>query len=143
MRSYWARLQLPRVPFTSRKGLWETESTLANNSSSRSFSSTANKMPAVHHKLLLEEALQDSPQTRSLLSVFEEDSGTLTDYTNQLLQSMQRVFGAQSEMGLATEQLSQQLLDYEKKVSEGATILGHVPVSLICSYCCGQPLSPR
>uniref|UniRef100_A0A8C3AJD4 Adaptor protein, phosphotyrosine interacting with PH domain and leucine zipper 2 n=1 Tax=Cyclopterus lumpus TaxID=8103 RepID=A0A8C3AJD4_CYCLU len=36
------------------------------------------------------------PQTRSLLSVFEEDSGTLTDYTNQLLQSMQRVFGAQT-----------------------------------------------
>ncbi|CAL8359235.1 unnamed protein product [Lota lota] len=72
-------------------------------------------MPAVHHKLLLEDALQDSPQTRSLLSVFEEDAGTLTDYTNQLLQSMQRVFGAQSEMGLATQQLSQQLLDYEKK----------------------------
>ncbi|XP_058500753.1 DCC-interacting protein 13-beta [Solea solea] len=72
-------------------------------------------MPAVHHKLLLEEALQDSPQTRSLLSVFEEDAGMLTDYTNQLLQSMQRVFGAQSEMGLATEQLSRQLLDYEKK----------------------------
>ncbi|GAA6223936.1 DCC-interacting protein 13-beta isoform X1 [Lates japonicus] len=72
-------------------------------------------MPAVHHKLLLEEALQDSPQTRSLLSVFEEDSGMLTDYTNKLLQSMQRVFGAQSEMGLATEQLSQQLLEYEKK----------------------------
>ncbi|XP_017290265.1 DCC-interacting protein 13-beta isoform X2 [Kryptolebias marmoratus] len=72
-------------------------------------------MPAVHHKLLLEDALQDSPQTRSLLSVFEEDSGMLTDYTNQLLQTLQRVFGAQSEMGLATEQLSQQLLDYEKK----------------------------
>lgn len=34
-------------------------------------------------------------QTRSLLSVFEEDAGTLTDYTNQLLQSMQRVYGAQ------------------------------------------------
>ncbi|KAL2093860.1 hypothetical protein ACEWY4_011172 [Coilia grayii] len=72
-------------------------------------------MPAVHHKLLLEEALQDSPQTRSLLSVFEEDAGTLTDYTNQLLQTMQRVFGAQSEMGLATEQLSKQLLEYEKQ----------------------------
>ncbi|KAM9854529.1 DCC-interacting protein 13-beta [Aulostomus maculatus] len=72
-------------------------------------------MPAVHHKLLLEDALQDSPQTRSLLSVFEEDAGMLTEYTNQLLQSMQRVFGAQSEMGLATEQLSQQLLEYEKK----------------------------
>uniref|UniRef100_A0A8C7VLN0 PH domain-containing protein n=1 Tax=Oncorhynchus mykiss TaxID=8022 RepID=A0A8C7VLN0_ONCMY len=53
--------------------------------------------------------------TRSLLSVFEEDAGTLTDYTNQLLQSMQRVYGAQSEMGLATEQLSRQLLEYEKQ----------------------------
>ncbi|XP_061891484.1 DCC-interacting protein 13-beta [Entelurus aequoreus] len=72
-------------------------------------------MPAVHHKLLLEEALQDSPQTRSLLSVFEEDAANLTEYTNQLLQSMQRVYGAQSEMALATEQLSQQLLSYEKK----------------------------
>ncbi|XP_069048749.1 DCC-interacting protein 13-beta isoform X2 [Lepisosteus oculatus] len=71
-------------------------------------------MPAVH-KLLLEEALQDSPQTRSLLSVFEEDAGTLTDYTNQLLQSMQRVFGAQNEMSLATQQLSKQLLEYEKQ----------------------------
>ncbi|CDQ60238.1 unnamed protein product [Oncorhynchus mykiss] len=71
-------------------------------------------MPAAH-KLLLEEALQDSPQTRSLLSVFEEDAATLTDYTNQLLQSMQRVYGAQSEMGLATEQLSSQLLEYEKQ----------------------------
>uniref|UniRef100_A0A671K5D5 DCC-interacting protein 13-beta-like n=1 Tax=Sinocyclocheilus anshuiensis TaxID=1608454 RepID=A0A671K5D5_9TELE len=74
-------------------------------------------MPAVHHKLLLEEALQDSPQTRSLLSVFEEDAGTLTNYTNQLLQSMQRVFGAQNEMALATEQLSKQLLDYEKQLN--------------------------
>uniref|UniRef100_A0A8C1JDW9 DCC-interacting protein 13-beta n=1 Tax=Cyprinus carpio TaxID=7962 RepID=A0A8C1JDW9_CYPCA len=72
-------------------------------------------MPAVHHKLLLEEALQDSPQTRSLLSVFEEDAGTLTNYTNQLLQSMQRVFGAQNEMALATEQLSKLLLEYEKQ----------------------------
>uniref|UniRef100_A0A8B9RH97 Adaptor protein, phosphotyrosine interacting with PH domain and leucine zipper 2 n=1 Tax=Astyanax mexicanus TaxID=7994 RepID=A0A8B9RH97_ASTMX len=53
--------------------------------------------------------------TRSLLSVFEEDAGTLTDYTNQLLQSMQRVFGAQNEMALATEQLSRQLLEYEKQ----------------------------
>ncbi|KAG7456073.1 hypothetical protein MATL_G00247800 [Megalops atlanticus] len=69
-------------------------------------------MPAVH-KLLLEEALQDSPQTRSLLSVFEEDAAGLTDYTNQLLQSMQRVYGAQNEMVLATQQLSKQLLEYE------------------------------
>lgn len=71
-------------------------------------------MPAVD-KLLLEEALLDSPQTRSLLSVFEEDAGTLTDYTNQLLQTMQRVYGAQNEMCLATQQLSGQLLSYEKQ----------------------------
>ncbi|XP_077195831.1 DCC-interacting protein 13-beta isoform X2 [Paroedura picta] len=71
-------------------------------------------MPAVD-KLRLEDALQDSPQTRSLLSVFEEDAGTLTDYTNQLLQAMQRVYGAQNEMCLATQQLSKQLLAYEKQ----------------------------
>ncbi|XP_050995649.1 DCC-interacting protein 13-beta isoform X2 [Acomys russatus] len=71
-------------------------------------------MPAVD-KLLLEDALQDSPQTRSLLSVFEEDAGTLTDYTNQLLQAMQRVYGAQNEMCLATRQLSRQLLAYEEQ----------------------------
>uniref|UniRef100_A0A4W6DK41 BAR domain-containing protein n=1 Tax=Lates calcarifer TaxID=8187 RepID=A0A4W6DK41_LATCA len=65
--------------------------------------------------LFLLVSLQNCTSTRSLLSVFEEDSGMLTDYTNKLLQSMQRVFGAQSEMGLATEQLSQQLLEYEKK----------------------------
>ncbi|XP_007424414.1 DCC-interacting protein 13-beta [Python bivittatus] len=71
-------------------------------------------MPAVD-KLRLEEALQDSPQTRSLLSVFEEDAGTLTEYTNQLLQAMQRVYGAQNEMCLATQQLSKHLLAYEKQ----------------------------
>ncbi|XP_069486046.1 DCC-interacting protein 13-beta isoform X2 [Ambystoma mexicanum] len=71
-------------------------------------------MPAVD-RLLLEEALLDSPQTRSLLSVFEEDAGTLTDYTNELLQAMQRVYGAQNEMCLATQQLSKQLLAYEKQ----------------------------
>ncbi|XP_037369619.1 DCC-interacting protein 13-beta isoform X2 [Talpa occidentalis] len=71
-------------------------------------------MPVVD-ELLLEEALQDSPQTRSLLSVFEEDACTLTDYTNQLLQAMQRVYGAQNEMSLATQQLSKQLLAYEKR----------------------------
>ncbi|XP_050842052.1 DCC-interacting protein 13-beta isoform X2 [Serinus canaria] len=52
---------------------------------------------------------------RSLLSVFEEDAGTLTEYTNQLLQAMQRVYGAQNEMCLATQQLSKQLLAYEKQ----------------------------
>uniref|UniRef100_A0A7M4G322 Adaptor protein, phosphotyrosine interacting with PH domain and leucine zipper 2 n=1 Tax=Crocodylus porosus TaxID=8502 RepID=A0A7M4G322_CROPO len=65
-------------------------------------------MPAVD-KLLLEEALQDSPQTRSLLSVFEEDAGTLTEYTNQLLQAMQRVYGAQ--LNILHTELAKQLAD--------------------------------
>uniref|UniRef100_A0A8B9PYV5 Adaptor protein, phosphotyrosine interacting with PH domain and leucine zipper 2 n=1 Tax=Apteryx owenii TaxID=8824 RepID=A0A8B9PYV5_APTOW len=56
-------------------------------------------------------------ETRSLLSVFEEDAGTLTEYTNQLLQAMQRVYGAQNEMCLATQQLSKQLLAYEKQLN--------------------------
>uniref|UniRef100_A0A8C6XUI8 Adaptor protein, phosphotyrosine interacting with PH domain and leucine zipper 2 n=1 Tax=Naja naja TaxID=35670 RepID=A0A8C6XUI8_NAJNA len=56
-------------------------------------------------------------QTRSLLSVFEEDAGTLTEYTNQLLQAMQRVYGAQNEMCLATQQLSKHLLAYEKQLN--------------------------
>uniref|UniRef100_A0A8C8AS55 Adaptor protein, phosphotyrosine interacting with PH domain and leucine zipper 2 n=1 Tax=Otus sunia TaxID=257818 RepID=A0A8C8AS55_9STRI len=56
-------------------------------------------------------------RTRSLLSVFEEDAGTLTEYTNQLLQAMQRVYGAQNEMCLATQQLSKQLLAYEKQLN--------------------------
>ncbi|XP_072097782.1 DCC-interacting protein 13-beta isoform X1 [Mobula birostris] len=73
-------------------------------------------MPPVD-RLLLEEALLDSPQTRSLLSVFEEDAGTLTDYTNNLLQAMQRVYGAQNEMSIATQQLSKQLLEYEKQLN--------------------------
>ncbi|XP_059843828.1 DCC-interacting protein 13-beta isoform X2 [Hypanus sabinus] len=76
----------------------------------------AEKMPPVD-RLLLEEALLDSPQTRSLLSVFEEDAGTLTDYTNNLLQAMQRVYGAQNEMSIATQQLSKQLLEYEKQLN--------------------------
>uniref|UniRef100_A0A452SPN1 DCC-interacting protein 13-beta n=1 Tax=Ursus americanus TaxID=9643 RepID=A0A452SPN1_URSAM len=59
--------------------------------------------------------IASGPSTRSLLSVFEEDAGTLTDYTNQLLQAMQRVYGAQNEMCLATQQLSKQLLAYEKQ----------------------------
>ncbi|KAI1239223.1 hypothetical protein IHE44_0012337 [Lamprotornis superbus] len=58
-----------------------------------------------------------APHTRSLLSVFEEDAGTLTEYTNQLLQAMQRVYGAQNEMCLATQQLSKQLLAYEKQLN--------------------------
>uniref|UniRef100_A0A8D3BWN5 DCC-interacting protein 13-beta n=1 Tax=Scophthalmus maximus TaxID=52904 RepID=A0A8D3BWN5_SCOMX len=52
---------------------------------------SSHSQPAVTSLL----CLQCHSKTRSLLSVFEEDAGMLTEYTNQLLQSMQRVFGAQ------------------------------------------------
>uniref|UniRef100_A0A4W3HIW4 Adaptor protein, phosphotyrosine interacting with PH domain and leucine zipper 2 n=1 Tax=Callorhinchus milii TaxID=7868 RepID=A0A4W3HIW4_CALMI len=44
-----------------------------------------------------------------------DNAETLTEYTNKLLQSMQRVYGAQNEMSIATQQLSKQLLAYEKQ----------------------------
>uniref|UniRef100_A0A8D1KKV9 Adaptor protein, phosphotyrosine interacting with PH domain and leucine zipper 2 n=1 Tax=Sus scrofa TaxID=9823 RepID=A0A8D1KKV9_PIG len=58
--------------------------------------------------------LQES--TRSLLSVFEEDAGTLTDYTNQLLQAMQRVYGAQLTPG--DEEVISTLHYFSKVVDE-------------------------
>uniref|UniRef100_A0A8D3CK02 DCC-interacting protein 13-beta n=1 Tax=Scophthalmus maximus TaxID=52904 RepID=A0A8D3CK02_SCOMX len=82
---------------------------------------SSHSQPAVTSLL----CLQCHSKTRSLLSVFEEDAGMLTEYTNQLLQSMQRVFGAQSEMGLATEQLSRQLLEYEKKLNSLHSVLAN------------------
>uniref|UniRef100_A0A665X9Q0 Adaptor protein, phosphotyrosine interaction, PH domain and leucine zipper containing 2 n=1 Tax=Echeneis naucrates TaxID=173247 RepID=A0A665X9Q0_ECHNA len=58
-------------------------------------------------------------QTRSLLSVFEEDAGMLTDYTNQLLQSLQRVFGAQNfALGKGDEEVITTLQSFAKTVGE-------------------------
>lgn len=56
----WARLQLYVSPAAQR--LSGNRVHAVNNSDTLCCSFTANKMPAVHHKLLLEEALQDSPQ---------------------------------------------------------------------------------
>lgn len=52
----------PRVRVSSARRLLGKRVQGVNYSGSLCFSFTANKMPAVHHKLLLEEALQDSPQ---------------------------------------------------------------------------------
>uniref|UniRef100_A0A674NYV4 Adaptor protein, phosphotyrosine interacting with PH domain and leucine zipper 2 n=1 Tax=Takifugu rubripes TaxID=31033 RepID=A0A674NYV4_TAKRU len=58
-------------------------------------------------------------QTRSLLSVFEEDSGMLTNYTNQLLQALQRVFGAQNfALGKGDEEVISTLQNFAKSVGE-------------------------
>ncbi|XP_048744313.1 DCC-interacting protein 13-alpha-like isoform X2 [Ostrea edulis] len=64
-------------------------------------------------KLHLEDALEDSPQTRSLLSVFEKDAIALKKYTVGLHNCCQRIMKAQNELCAATQSLSQHLRDFE------------------------------
>ncbi|MGH0188807.1 UNVERIFIED_CONTAM: hypothetical protein FKN15_034703 [Acipenser sinensis] len=52
-------------------------------------------MPGID-KLPLEDALEDSPQTRSLLGVFEEDAAAISSYSQQLYQALQRIHDAQT-----------------------------------------------
>ncbi|XP_053324947.1 DCC-interacting protein 13-alpha [Spea bombifrons] len=66
-------------------------------------------------KLPIEETLEDSPQTRSLLGVFEEDAAAITSYTGQLYRAMQRIYDAQNELSAATHLTSKLLKEYEKQ----------------------------
>ncbi|KAK6175490.1 hypothetical protein SNE40_013948 [Patella caerulea] len=69
-------------------------------------------MPDIE-KLHLEDALEDSPQTRNLLSVFEKDAFVLKKYTGGLQACCQRIMSAQNELCAATQGLAQQLRAYE------------------------------
>ncbi|XP_076123449.1 DCC-interacting protein 13-alpha isoform X4 [Alosa pseudoharengus] len=71
-------------------------------------------MPGIE-KLPIEETLEDSPQTRSLLGVFEEDAAAITSYSHQLFQAMHRIYDAQNELSAATHLTSKLLKDYEKQ----------------------------
>uniref|UniRef100_A0A672LLM3 HESX homeobox 1 n=1 Tax=Sinocyclocheilus grahami TaxID=75366 RepID=A0A672LLM3_SINGR len=71
-------------------------------------------MPGID-KLPLEETLEDSPQTRSLLGVFEEDTAATSSYFSQLFKAMQRIYDAQNELSAATHLTSKLLKDYEKQ----------------------------
>ncbi|KAM9443908.1 DCC-interacting protein 13-alpha isoform 2-T2 [Clarias gariepinus] len=71
-------------------------------------------MPGID-KLPIEEALEDSPQTRSLLSVFEEDTFAVSSYYHQLYKAMQRIYDAQNELSAATHLTSKLLKEYEKQ----------------------------
>ncbi|KAF7693139.1 DCC-interacting protein 13-alpha isoform X2 [Silurus meridionalis] len=71
-------------------------------------------MPGID-KLPIEEALEDSPQTRSLLSVFEEDTCAISSYYHQLFKAMQRIYDAQNELSAATHLTSKILREYEKQ----------------------------
>ncbi|XP_051768814.1 DCC-interacting protein 13-alpha isoform X1 [Ctenopharyngodon idella] len=71
-------------------------------------------MPGID-KLPIEETLEDSPQTRSLLGVFEEDTAAMSSYFSQLFKAMQRIYDAQNELSAATHLTSKLLKDYEKQ----------------------------
>ncbi|KAM4721081.1 DCC-interacting protein 13-alpha [Rhinophrynus dorsalis] len=66
-------------------------------------------------KLPIEETLEDSPQTRSLLGVFEEDTAAISSYCSQLYHAMRRIYDAQNELSAATHLTSKLLKDYEKQ----------------------------
>ncbi|XP_056591354.1 DCC-interacting protein 13-alpha isoform X1 [Triplophysa dalaica] len=71
-------------------------------------------MPGID-KLPIEETLEDSPQTRSLLGVFEEDAAAISGYFSQIFKAMQRIYDAQNELSAATHLTSKLLKDYEKQ----------------------------
>ncbi|XP_041047005.1 DCC-interacting protein 13-alpha isoform X1 [Carcharodon carcharias] len=71
-------------------------------------------MPGIE-KLPIEETLEDSPQTRSLLGVFEEDAAAISNYTSQLYNAMKRIYDAQNELSTATHLTSKLLKEYEKQ----------------------------
>lgn len=71
-------------------------------------------MPGIE-KLPIEETLEDSPQTRSLLGVFEEDTAAISNYCSQLYQAMQRIYDAQNELSAATHLTSRLLKEYDKQ----------------------------
>lgn len=71
-------------------------------------------MPGIE-KLPIEETLEDSPQTRSLLGVFEEDAAAVSNYTSQLYNAMKRIYDAQNELSTATHLTSKLLKEYEKQ----------------------------
>ncbi|XP_062272561.1 DCC-interacting protein 13-alpha isoform X1 [Scomber scombrus] len=71
-------------------------------------------MPGID-KLPIEETLEDSPQTRSLLGVFEEDTEAMSNYCTQLYQAMQRIYDAQNELSAATHLTSRLLKEYDKQ----------------------------
>ncbi|GBM02148.1 DCC-interacting protein 13-alpha [Araneus ventricosus] len=71
-------------------------------------------MPGLE-KIHLEDALEDNPQTRSMVSLFEQDAGLLRDYIIVLRSHCEKVLNAQKELATATSNLSQHLRAYENQ----------------------------
>ncbi|XP_059171773.1 DCC-interacting protein 13-alpha-like isoform X3 [Physella acuta] len=68
-------------------------------------------MPDVEH-LHIEDALEDSPQTRHLLTVFEKDAMLLKKFTQNMHNCCQRIMSAQNELCAATQSLAQHLRSF-------------------------------
>ncbi|KAG8178020.1 hypothetical protein JTE90_011651 [Oedothorax gibbosus] len=71
-------------------------------------------MPGLE-KIHLEDALDDNPQTRSMVSLFEQDAELLRDYIIVLRSHCNKVLSAQKELASATLSLSQHLRAYENQ----------------------------
>ncbi|XP_068598373.1 DCC-interacting protein 13-alpha [Brachionichthys hirsutus] len=71
-------------------------------------------MPGIE-KLPIDETMEDSPQTRSLLGVFEEDTAATSSYCTRLYQAMHRIYDAQNELSAATHLTSKLLKEYDKQ----------------------------
>ncbi|CAL1532089.1 unnamed protein product [Lymnaea stagnalis] len=69
-------------------------------------------MPDVE-QLHLEDALEDSPQTRHLVTVFEKDAILLKKFTQTMHNLCQRIMSAQNELCAANQALAQHLRSYE------------------------------
>ncbi|PAA68024.1 hypothetical protein BOX15_Mlig013367g2 [Macrostomum lignano] len=64
------------------------------------------------NKLLLEEAIEDSPQTHNFLTVFEEDAGLVRQYTEEFHGYCQQIQKAQADLASATHGLAQLMKKY-------------------------------
>jgi len=62
--------------------------------------------------LCLEDCLEDSPQTRALIGVYEQDGMVMLDFIQSLRSNYQKVASIQNDLFLATTALSKQLKQF-------------------------------
>ena len=72
-------------------------------------------MPTPIQKLHLEDCLEDTPQTRTFIDVFEKDALMLKKFSKAFLSSCQKMLNAQAMMISATQELSYYLRLYGKQ----------------------------
>lgn len=64
--------------------------------------------------LRLQDAKDDSPQTRTLLNLFEQDALVMVDYVSQVTSLFQDLIAAQQHSMVSLRALSEKLLEFEK-----------------------------